>query len=79
MIYFPDGRTRGYPFPHFSVERGSIELGQPIDSDATPIAWPLPNGELPQLPRVPITLDIGITNTGAVPQPASSAGSNSAK
>ncbi|HEY1738673.1 MAG TPA: phytanoyl-CoA dioxygenase family protein, partial [Acidimicrobiia bacterium] len=26
MIYFPDGSTRGYPFPHFAVERSGIEV-----------------------------------------------------
>ena len=68
IIYFPDGSTRGYPFPHFSVERGNIEVGQPIDSDATPIAWP--RNDLPPLPSVPFTLDIGVANTGAIPRPA---------
>jgi ectoine hydroxylase-related dioxygenase (phytanoyl-CoA dioxygenase family) len=68
IIYFPDGSTRGYPFPHFSVERGNIEVGQPIDSDATPIAWP--RTDLPPAPSVPFTLDIGIANTGAIPRPA---------
>src|SRR4051795_10340201 len=30
IIYFPDGSTRGYPFPHFAVDRGGVELGDPI-------------------------------------------------
>jgi ectoine hydroxylase-related dioxygenase (phytanoyl-CoA dioxygenase family) len=42
MIYFPDGSTRGYPFPHFAVERNGIEVGSVIDGDVTPIAWPRP-------------------------------------
>ena len=33
IIYFPDGSTRGYPFPHFAVDRGGIEVGDAIDSD----------------------------------------------
>ncbi len=69
MIYFPDGSTRGYPFPHFSVDRGSIEVGQPIDSDATPIAWPRPAGqEIPPLPAVGFGLDGGVANSGAIPR-----------
>ena len=68
IIYFPDGSTRGHPFPHFCVDRGGIEVGQPIDSDATPVAWPRPDGGLPPLPTVPFTDDIGIANRGAVPR-----------
>ena len=68
IIFFPDGSTRGYPFPHFSVDRGGVEVGQPIDSDATPIAWPRPDGDLPPVPAVPFNVDIGIANRGAVPR-----------
>ena len=57
IIYFPDGSTRGYPFPHFSVDRGSIAVGEAIDSDATPIAFPRPDGEpIPPLPAVPLQI-----------------------
>ena len=67
IIYFPDGHTRGYPFPHFAVDRGSIEVGEKIDSDTTPIAWPRPDGDLPATPSEPFGLDSPIVNTGAVP------------
>ncbi len=67
IIYFPDGSRRGYPFPHFCVDRGSIAVGQPIDSDATPIAWPRPAGDLPDPPRDPIQLAAGVANTGIAP------------
>jgi ectoine hydroxylase-related dioxygenase (phytanoyl-CoA dioxygenase family) len=67
VIYFPDGSTRGYPFPHFCVDRGGIEVGQPIDSDATPIAWPRPEGDFPPPPRAPFQLAPSIANTGAGP------------
>ena len=50
IIYFADGSTRGYPHPHFAVDRAGIEVGQPIDSDVTPIAWPRPAGDLPPPP-----------------------------
>lgn len=67
VIYFPDGSTRGYPFPHFAVDRAGIEVGAPIDGDVTPIAWPRPDGDLPPPPAVPFVLPAGIANTGAVP------------
>lgn len=67
MIYFPDGSTRGYPHPHFSVDRSGIEVGQPIDGDATPIAWPRPAGDLPPLPAVPIGGATAAPSTGLIP------------
>jgi ectoine hydroxylase-related dioxygenase (phytanoyl-CoA dioxygenase family) len=67
IIYFPDGSRRGYPHPHFAVDRGGIEVGQPIDGDVTPIVWPRPDGDLPPPPRQPFVLPAGIANTGAVP------------
>ncbi len=68
IIYFPDGSTRGYPAPHFSVDRAGIEVGQPIASDVTPVAWPRPAGDLPQPPAAPLVLTKGIANHGAVPR-----------
>ena len=67
IIYFPDGSTRGYPYPHFAVDRGSIAVGQPIASDVTPIVWPRAAGDLPPAPVVPMMLPEGIANPGAAP------------
>jgi len=67
IIYFPDGSTRGYPHPHFAVDRGDIAVGQPIDSDTTPIVWPRPPGDLPAVPTAPITMPAGFANPGAIP------------
>jgi hypothetical protein len=72
IIYFPDGHTRGYPFPHFAVDRGGIEVGQRIDSDTTPIAWPRPAGDLPPRPAVPFGFDSPVTNRGVGPGRSSS-------
>jgi ectoine hydroxylase-related dioxygenase (phytanoyl-CoA dioxygenase family) len=68
IIYFPDGSRRGYPHPHFSVDRAGIEVGQPIDGDVTPIVWPRPDGDLPPPPLQPFVLPAGIANSGAVPR-----------
>jgi ectoine hydroxylase-related dioxygenase (phytanoyl-CoA dioxygenase family) len=67
IIYFPDGHTRGYPYDHFAVTRGGIEVGDKIDSDVTPIIWPRPDGDLPPTPKMPFTLPAGIANSGAIP------------
>jgi ectoine hydroxylase-related dioxygenase (phytanoyl-CoA dioxygenase family) len=67
IIYFPDGSTRGYPHPHFAVDRAGIEVGQAIDGETTPIVWPRPNGDLPERPAVQFSMPAGIANTGAGP------------
>jgi ectoine hydroxylase-related dioxygenase (phytanoyl-CoA dioxygenase family) len=70
MIYFPDGSTRGYPFPHFAVERAGIEVGQVIDGDVTPIAWPrAADAPIPPLPVVPFDVPPVIADSGATPAP----------
>ena len=50
MIFFADGSTRGTSAPHFSVDRASIAVGDPIASPATPVAWPRSQGDLPEPP-----------------------------
>ena len=67
VIYFPDGSTRGHPFPHFAVDRGGIEVGEPIRSDVTPVVWPRPDGDLPRPPTQPLVVPEGVANTGIGP------------
>lgn len=47
-IYFRDGCTRSGTMPHPSVDRDGIADGAVINGRATPIAWPLPDGRLPE-------------------------------
>jgi ectoine hydroxylase-related dioxygenase (phytanoyl-CoA dioxygenase family) len=56
VIYFADGSTVGAGrFPHPSVERAGIGMGEVIASDVTPLAWPRPDGEpLPPAPAKPL-------------------------
>jgi len=49
-IFFRDGCTRAAAGAHPSVDRARIEVGQPIASVVTPIAWPRPDGDLPETP-----------------------------
>jgi Phytanoyl-CoA dioxygenase (PhyH) len=54
-IYFADGSTRGEGYyPHPAVERAGIAMGAVIASDVTPLAWPRPDGALPDPPAVPM-------------------------
>jgi ectoine hydroxylase-related dioxygenase (phytanoyl-CoA dioxygenase family) len=55
VIYFADGSTRGEGrFPHPAVERAGIPMGAVIASDVTPLAWPRPDGDLPDPPAEPL-------------------------
>jgi ectoine hydroxylase-related dioxygenase (phytanoyl-CoA dioxygenase family) len=55
VIFFADGSTRGVGrFPHPSVERAGIAMGAVIASDVTPVAWPRPEGVVPEPPAVPM-------------------------
>jgi ectoine hydroxylase-related dioxygenase (phytanoyl-CoA dioxygenase family) len=40
VTYFADGATRGSAYPHASVDRAQIGVGEPIRGPGTPIAWP---------------------------------------
>ena len=50
IIYFADGCVRAAPWPHVSVDRQGIEVGEAIHGEVTPIAWPRPPGDLPPTP-----------------------------
>jgi ectoine hydroxylase-related dioxygenase (phytanoyl-CoA dioxygenase family) len=50
MIFFRDGCRRAVAGVHPSVDRAGIRPGEPIASDATPVAWPLPAGAWPGTP-----------------------------
>ena len=52
MIFFADGCTRK-DASHAAVDRADIEIGAPIQSAVTPIAWPLANGAMPEAPPLP--------------------------
>jgi hypothetical protein len=47
-IFFKDGCTRSSDRPHASVDRDAIPVGGRIGGGATPVVWPLAEGERPQ-------------------------------
>ena len=66
-IFFADGCTRGDDKFHFSVDRSNIKVGEKIDSDVTPIAFPITN--LPERPKNGISDDfIGYKMFGLLPK-----------
>ena len=50
IAYFEDGCVRSTSHPHQSVDRQRTEAGQPIQGPVTPVAWPRPEGDLPEPP-----------------------------
>jgi ectoine hydroxylase-related dioxygenase (phytanoyl-CoA dioxygenase family) len=48
VIYFADGCTRAAKGDHPSVSRNHVAPGEKIAGPATPIAWPLEGGALPE-------------------------------
>ena len=66
-IFFADGCTRGDDKFHFSVDRSNIKVGEKIDSDVTPIAFPI--STLPERPKNGISDDfIGYKMFGLLPK-----------
>ena len=49
ITYIADGSTRGTTWPHASVDRAGIGVGERIEGPATPIVWP-PPAEVPAAP-----------------------------
>ena len=66
-IFFADGCTRGDDKFHFSVDRSNVKVGEKIDSDVTPIAFPITT--LPERPKNGISDDfIGYKMFGLLPK-----------
>ena len=66
-IFFEDGSTRGDEKFHFSVDRPEIKVGEKIESDVTPIAYPIQ--ELPEKPKNGISDEfIGYKMLGLLPR-----------
>lgn len=67
VIYFRDGCTRGAEHSHPAVDRAGIEVGQPIASDVTPVAWPRVPGDLPAPPPPLEGVPDGLRRLGILP------------
>ena len=66
-IFFADGSTRSDDKFHFSVDRPNIKVGEKIDSDVTPLAYPI--SKLPDRPKNGISNDfIGYKMLGLLPK-----------
>lgn len=50
VIYFADGCVRRNAIPHLVPDRQGIEVGQEIQGEVSPLAWPRPHDDLPPTP-----------------------------
>jgi len=50
IIYFSDGCVRRSEFPHATLDRQNIAVGDAIQGEVSPVAWPRPQGVLPPTP-----------------------------
>ena len=67
VIYFADGSTRRDDQFHFSVDRASIGVGEIIQSDVTPLVYPI--RKPPRRPRQPISDEFVLPKSlGLLPQ-----------
>ncbi|MAI80195.1 MAG: hypothetical protein CL917_14700 [Deltaproteobacteria bacterium] len=50
IIYFADGCVRAAPWPHVSVDRQNVGVGEIVQGEVTPLAWPRAEGDIPETP-----------------------------
>jgi ectoine hydroxylase-related dioxygenase (phytanoyl-CoA dioxygenase family) len=50
VIWLADGCQRSKPWPHVIVDRQGNDVGELVQGDVTPIAWPLQDGTPPHPP-----------------------------
>ena len=71
-IYFKDGCTRAGDRRHPSVDRDQIPLGGKIGGAATPVVWPLADGQMPEPAPWPASTDerfLRSRRMGVIPGP----------
>ncbi|MEL6985428.1 MAG: phytanoyl-CoA dioxygenase family protein, partial [Actinomycetota bacterium] len=52
VVYLADGYRRAKPWPNFPLDRAGVEVGQLMEGDGLPLAWPRADDHLPEPPAV---------------------------
>lgn len=52
IVYLAAGHPRSKPWPNFPLDRAGVEVGEPMEGDGLPVAWPRTGNELPEPPAV---------------------------
>ncbi len=50
IVYLADGHRRAAPWPNFPLDRAGVGVGQLMEGDGLPLAWPRAPGDLPEPP-----------------------------
>ena len=50
IVYLADGYRRAKPWPNFPLDRAGVGVGDLMEGDGLPLAWPRPDGDLPDPP-----------------------------
>jgi ectoine hydroxylase-related dioxygenase (phytanoyl-CoA dioxygenase family) len=50
IVYLADGHRRTKPWPNFPLDRAGVEVGQLMEGDGIPLAWPRASSDLPEPP-----------------------------
>lgn len=52
VVYIADGYKRAKPWPNFPLDRAGVEVGEPMQGEGLPLAWPRISDDLPQPPAL---------------------------
>ena len=50
IVYLADGHRRAKPWPNFPLDRAGVAVGEPMEGDGLPLAWPRSGDDLPEPP-----------------------------
>lgn len=50
VVYLADGFRRAEPWPNFPLDRAGVKVGELMEGDGLPLAWPRESGSLPAAP-----------------------------
>lgn len=51
VVYIADGHRRAKPWPNFPLDRAGVEVGELMEGDGLPLAWPRADGDYPDPPN----------------------------
>ena len=50
IVYLADGYRRAKPWPNFPLDRAGVGVGDLMEGEGLPLAWPRPDGDVPDPP-----------------------------
>ena len=50
VVFIADGYPRAKSWKNFPLDRAGVDVGQPMQGDGLPLAWPREPGDIPDPP-----------------------------